>query len=251
MSSIYLYENDGHKSILLQNFDAGAGIQANQHVIIHGKEAVILDPGGHKVYSKVLAQTFKEITGAKLKHIFLSHQDPDIVAAINGWLMTTSADAHLSRLWKHFVAHFGLDRMVIDRVHDLPDDGGVLELGGVQLKIIPAHFLHSAGNFQLYDPVSKILYTGDLGASVGNEYREVADFDAHLPTMEGFHRRYMTSGKAMTMWATMARQLDIEIIAPQHGALFRGKDMVQRFISWADGFECGLDRINEYVIPQG
>ena len=51
MSSIYLYENDGHKSILLQNFDAGAGIQANQHVIIHGKEAVILDPGGHKVYS--------------------------------------------------------------------------------------------------------------------------------------------------------------------------------------------------------
>jgi len=68
--------------------------------------------------------------------------------------------------------------------------------------------------------------------------------------MEGFHRRYMASGKAMSMFATMARQLDIEIIAPQHGALFRGKAMVKRFIDWADGFESGLDRIDAYVIPR-
>lgn len=249
MPSIYLHESEGHKSVLLENFDAGAGIQANQHVIVHNKEAVILDPGGHKVYNKVLSHTFKETKGAKLKHIFLSHQDPDIVAALNGWLMTTDAQAHLSRLWKHFVAHFGLDRMVIERITDLPDEGGILTVGGVDLKMIPAHFLHSAGNFHLYDPVSKILYTGDLGASLGQDYREVPDFDAHLKYMEAFHRRYMSHTKAMTMWAAMARQLDIEIIAPQHGALFRGKVMVNQFIDWADGFECGLDVIDEFKIP--
>ena len=122
-------------------------------------------------------------------------------------------------------------------------------LGDVPLKVIPAHFLHSAGNFQLYDPVSKILYTGDLGASVGAEYRDVPDFEAHLAHMEGFHRRYMTNSKAMTMWAKMARKLDIETIAPQHGAIFRGKEMVDKFIDWADGFTCGLDHIDAYEVP--
>ena len=29
---------------------------------------------------------------------------------------------------------------------------------------LPAHFLHSVGNFHIYDPIAKILYTGDLGA---------------------------------------------------------------------------------------
>ena len=80
---------------------------------------------------------------------------------------------------------------------------------------MPGHFLHSVGNFHLYDPVSKILYTGDLGAALGMEYSEVTDFDAHLRYMEGFHRRYMTGNRAMSLWANMVRNMDIEIIAPQ------------------------------------
>ena len=48
----------------------------------------------------------------------------------------------------------------------------------------------------------------------------------------------------------MARQLDIEMIAPQHGAMFRGRDMVKRFIDWADGFVCGIDLMEDtYVLP--
>ena len=79
---------------------------------------------------------------------------------------------------------------------------------------------------------------------------EVPDFDAHLQYMEGFHRRYMASTRAMTLWAQMARQLDIEMIAPQHGAMFRGRDMVKRFIDWADGFVCGIDLMEDtYALP--
>ena len=126
----------------------------------------------------------------------------------------------------------------------------VLDMAGCQLLILPAHFLHSAGNFQVYDPISKILYSGDLGASVGIDYREVTDFDAHIPSMEGFHQRYMSGRKVMQAWARMVRQLDIEIIAPQHGALFKGKEMVGRFIDWIDGLECGIDLIAPtYRIP--
>ena len=82
------------------------------------------------------------------------------------------------------------------------------------------------------------------------EYSEVTDFDAHLRYMEGFHRRYMTGNRAMSLWADMARNLDIEIIAPQHGALFRGKPMVKRFIHWCAGLECGVDLMaHVYMAP--
>ena len=251
MGSLTLFDNGTHRNILLEDFGHGQMVQANQHLIVHDGHGMILDPGGHKVYSKALAETTGLLKGGKLDLVFFSHQDPDIVAAANGWLMTTDAEALASQLWLRFIPHFGLDSLVASRLRGIPDQGMVVSLGGSPLVILPAHFLHSEGNFQVYDPVSKILYTGDLGASLGMDYREVPDFDTHLQYMEGFHRRYMTSKKVMTAWAAMVRTLDIETIAPQHGAVFKGRDLVRRFIDWCDGFECGIDLIlPTYKVPQ-
>lgn len=238
-----LFSQGDHRNLLLPEFGEGAAVQANQHLIVEDGEGILLDPGGHKVYSKVLSETLAQLGQGKLKYILLSHQDPDIVAAINGWLMTTNATAYAPALWTRFIPHFGLDRLVADRLVGLPDHGGTLTLGKTQLRILPGHYLHSPGNFQLYDPTAKVLYSGDLGASLGQSYIEVPDFDAHIPFMEGFHKRYMASRKAMQAWARMARTLDIETIAPQHGAIFRGRDMVTRFIDWCDQLECGVDLI--------
>jgi len=252
MSHVVLFDNGTHKNILLDDYGTGGlAVQANQHVIVDGASGMILDPGGHKVYSKVLAATSGLLGRAKLESIFLSHQDPDIVAAVNGWLMTTDATAYLSALWIRFVAHFGVDRLVESRLLPIPDHGMSLPLGAATMQIIPAHFLHSPGNFQLYDPVAKILYSGDLGAAVGPEYREVTDFDAHLQHMAGFHRRYMSGNRAMRAWAKIARRLDIEIIAPQHGAVFKGRPMVERFISWCEGLECGVDVVESFYAREG
>ncbi len=249
MSTQILFEEGNHKNILLEGFEEGTSIPTNQHVIVHDGKAMILDPGGHKIYSKVLAETTSQIGRGKLEYLFLSHQDPDIVAAVNGWLMTTDAVAYASKLWVRFIPHFGLDRLVADRLHAIDDEGMLLDLGGCKLPIIPAHFLHSCGNFQVYDPVSKILYTGDLGASVGGGH-EVTDFPGHIPEMEGFHRRYMAGNAVMRAWAAMARTLDIEVIAPQHGGYFKGKDKVDQFINWCEGLECGIDLItSKFKVP--
>jgi flavorubredoxin len=126
----------------------------------------------------------------------------------------------------------------------------IIHLNGKPLKIIPAHYLHSAGNFQLYDPTSKILYTGDLGASFGQDYDAVEDFDSHIQYMEGFHIRYLPTNKVVKMWVNMARTLDIDIIAPQHGAILPGKEMVTKFIDWLDSLECGVDLWGDsYSVP--
>lgn len=251
MATIVLFDTGTHKNILLEDYTAGTMVQSNQHLIIHEKAGLLLDPGGHKIYGRALSECTALLEGKPLTHIFLSHQDPDIVASVNGWLMTTDADAYISELWIRFLPHFGVDRLVESRVRGIPDEGMVLEFAGSKLLVLPAHFLHSCGNFHLYDPVSKILYSGDLGASLGEIDREVHDFDAHIAHMEGFHRRYMAGNQALRAWVSMVRGLDIECIAPQHGAIFRGKPMVNRFLQWCENLQCGMDLlVDKYQVPR-
>jgi len=245
-----LFDNGVHKNILLEDFGHGEMVQANVHFIVDSGEGMILDPGGHKVFKHLLQEIGVLIGIDNLKYILFSHQDPDIVAAANGWLMTTKATALASKLWIRFIPHFGVDRLVADRIKPIDDSGTIVKLGQSDLYIIPAHWLHSPGNFQVYDPVSKILYSGDLGASLGQDYIFVENFEEHIKYMEGFHKRYIASSRALKNWAKMVRQLDIEMIAPQHGAIFKGKDMVNKFINWVENLQTGVDIMDDvYKIP--
>jgi hemerythrin-like domain-containing protein/glyoxylase-like metal-dependent hydrolase (beta-lactamase superfamily II) len=250
-SGLVLFEEGRHKNLLLHDFSRGLSVQANQFLIIDDGMGMILDPGGPKVYPDVLAQTMLHVKPETLRYIFLSHQDPDIGTSINAWLMDTEADAYISRLWVRFLPHFGIDKLMEERLRPIPDNGLVLELGDSKLVLVPAHFLHSPGNFQVYDPTSKVLFSGDLGASAGIDYTVVTDFDAHTRHMEGFHQRYMGSKAATQAWARTARKLDIECIAPQHGALLKGRPMVERFIDWVSELPCGADLLGQsYTLPK-
>lgn len=119
--------------------------------------------------------------------------------------------------------------------------------------LLPAHFLHSEGNFHFYDPVSRILFTGDLGVSMtsGAQARvPVTDLAPHLPRMEAFHRRYMVSRKILRLWVRMARQLDIAMLVPQHGAPLAGAAIAD-FFDWIEDLQCGIDLMEQaaYQVP--
>ena len=251
MPNLELFNNGTHRNILLEDFDGGGlAVQSNQHVIVHGDSAMMLDPGGHKIYSKVLAETFSVLGRAKLTDIFLSHQDPDIVAAVNGWLMTTDATAYVSGAVDALRAAFRPGPAGRGQVEADPRRGPDFRLAGAKLLALPAHFLHSEGNFQLYDPTAKILYSGDLGASIGMEYREVADFDAHLRYMEGFHRRYMCSRIVMRAWADMVRPSTSKSSRRSMAPCSAARTWSTKFIDWCADLECGVDLITpKFKIP--
>lgn len=236
-----LYDDGLHSNVWLHDFGRGLAVQANQFLIVHDGHGMVLDPGGPKVYPDVFAETMLRLGGGRLDHVFLSHQDPDIGTSLNAWLMDTKADAYVSRLWVRFLPHFGIDRLLESRLHPIPDEGMELALGGMDLHIVPAHFLHSPGNFHVYDPISKVLFSGDVGASMGTLHGVVEDFDAHVEAMAGFHRRYIATGAALRAWAQAVRRLDIEVIAPQHGAIFVGRETVNRFLDWCEDLPCGID----------
>ena len=234
MGARTLYDQDDHLFVLLEGFGHGEMVPTNQAVIYDNGEAMLLDPGGHKVHYDLMNEVSALIPMNELKYLFFSHQDPDIVAAANAWLMLTDAVGYISELWLRFIPHFGVDELLIPRLKGIPDQGLRLPMGRTEIIFIPAHFLHSAGNFQVYDPVSKTLFSGDLGASIAPGYVEVTDFAAHVPFMDGFHKRYMPSEEANRLWAAMVRQLDIERIVPQHGAIFPDRATSQQFIDWVE-----------------
>ena len=77
------------------------------------------------------------------------------------------------------------------RLIGVADAGGKLPLGHGELWLLLAHFLHSEGNFHFYDPISRILFSGDLGVSmmsVEQAQTPVTDLRKHIALMEGFHK---------------------------------------------------------------
>lgn len=98
------------------------------------------------------------------------------------------------------------------------------------------------GNFPFYDPVSKVLFSGDLGASLsGDPQTPVQDVEAHVPGMRSFHQRYMCSNQILRYWIEMVRDMDIEMIVPQHGSPFVGKESIEQFLDWLWDLPCGVD----------
>ncbi|MGC8720998.1 MAG: MBL fold metallo-hydrolase [Caldisericaceae bacterium] len=246
-----LYENANHKCVKFTGFDSEDEVSTNQFLIIDSDEAILFEPGGTRTNSNLFVEIASFIAPQKIKYIVLSHQDPDVGASLNFWLFSTNAKIVFSELWLRFIPHYASKKLADERTLGIPDHGMNLAIGSSKVVLIPAHFLHSEGNFQIYDPTSKILFTGDFGASVGVDYEVVNDFESHTKFMDAFHKRYMPSSFAIKKWVEMVRTLDVEQIVPQHGARIEGKQAVNKFLDWAFEIKPQLEENPDwYRIPE-
>lgn len=234
--------------------DKNCAVQCNQFLVVDHGQGLLIDPGGNMTFNPLVMAMQRYFPARRLAYLFGSHQDPDIVASLNKWLVHTEAKALVSRLWARFVPHFCTGAKTEGRIIAIPDEGMNLRLGKSLLKILPAHFLHSEGNFQIYDPVARILFSGDVGASLvasSEAAAPVTDFAAHLPYLEPFHRRIMNSNRVARLWVNMVRELDIEWLVPQHGRPLKGRAVVRQFLDWFERLECGMDLMQQkdYRVP--
>jgi flavorubredoxin len=242
MISHTLFKNRGHSWLAFGQDPQKPEkiIDTNQIVITSGEQAIVLDPGGLEIFPPMLAALTDKVPIENVKHLFLSHQDPDIGSSLPLWRQVCNQDVeiHLSWLWTSFVAHFDAEA----NLSPIPDEGAVINLGGIKLELIPAHYLHSSGNFSVYDEEARILWTGDIGAALlpkgSQDSFFVEDFDSHIQYIEGFHKRWMGSIRARDAWINRVSKLDLDILTPQHGLFFQGDD-VNRFLDWFGALEIG------------
>jgi flavorubredoxin len=234
--------DDGHRSWRFFGRDPQLPdefIDTNQYLVVHDGAGLLCDPGGIEVFPSVVAEVSRVFDPAKLEALFGSHQDPDIISSLSLWVaLKPDVKVYVPWLWTGFLKHFASDAQMIP----IADEGGILPLGGShELTFVPAHYLHSSGNHGLYDPRAKILFSGDVGAALlskDDAPMTVTDFDRHIRAMEGFHRRWMPSNRAKQAWIDRVRCLDVDLLCPQHGAIFQGP-MVDRFLQWLEDLEVG------------
>jgi flavorubredoxin len=252
---VELYRDPNHACLMFTDLIDGdeQAVQSNQFLIVDNGTGTIIDPGGNLAFNELLMGMSRHFTPQRLSYIIASHADPDIIASLDRWLTSTPAKLVISRVWERFVPHFTKVGKTEGRIIGVGDSGGRLPLGRSELWLLPAHFLHSEGNFHFYDPVSRILFTGDLGVSMTTGQKAqipVTNLAPHIALMEGFHRRYMVSNKVLRLWATMARTLDISMLVPQHGAPITGPAIGQ-FFEWVENLYCGVDLFDQqnYQVP--
>lgn len=214
-------------------------IDTNEYLIKNKDAGLLLDPGGMEIFPSVVTAISRQIGMGNIESIFASHQDPDILSSLALWVrLCPDAKVFVPRIWETFMTHFSFEA----HFELIPDQGMNLPLGSsADLQLIPAHYLHSSGNFSVYDPQAKLLFTGDIGAALlpaGYSKVFVDDFDEHVKLMEGFHRRWMPSNVARDAWISRVRGLDIDCLCPQHGSLMQGED-VHRFLQWFSELELG------------
>lgn len=254
---VELYRDSDHACLMFTDLIDGdtQAVQSNQFLIIDNGTGAIIDPGGNLAFNELFLSVGRHFSPQRLSYLIASHADPDIIASLDRWLTSTPAKLVISKVWERFVPHFTKVGKTDNRIIAVPDQGTRLPLGRHELWVLPAHFLHSEGNFHFYDPVSRILFTGDLGVSMTTGQAAqvpVTDLGPHITKMEGFHKRYMVCNKVLRLWASMARKLDISMLVPQHGAPITGP-AIGDFFDWVENLYCGVDLFDErnYQIPLG
>lgn len=240
MKAEVLYEQDGHRWIAFGRDEQKPDfvIDTNEYLIASGKNAMIMDPGGVEIFPEVITAISKYVPVSGIKVIFGSHQDPDILSSLSMWIdMCREAKVYVPWTWTDFITHFGCDKT---RMVAIPDEGMPIDVSPtLRVEAVAAHYLHSSGNHHVYDPKARIYFSGDVGAAlVPPDFAGmfVEDFDKHIRYMEGFHRRWMPSNQARDVWLERVRGLKIDLLCPQHGAIFTGRD-VERFLDWFAGLE--------------
>jgi flavorubredoxin len=237
-----IFQDGNHKWVAIVRDPAKPAyiIDTNEYLVAHGGHAMLLDPGGAEIFPAVFSALATEFDPSALTGIFASHQDPDVCSSLALWLEFNPAmRCYVSWMWSGFIPHFG---GTADTFVAIPDEGMDIALDGLMLKAVPAHYLHSSGNFHLYDKLAKIMFSGDVGAAIlppGMDGLFVENFDAHIRHAEAFHKRWMGSNEAKRRWCERASHMDIDMLCPQHGAIYQGAD-VQRFINWFDELPVGI-----------
>lgn len=217
-------------------------IDTNEYLISYNGKSILTDPGGIEIFPAVFTAISSVENPESLTALFASHQDPDIISSLSMWLEFNPAlPCYIPWLWAGFIPHFGGNK---ETFIPIADSGMLFSLNGLPLEAVPAHYLHSSGNCNLYDSTAKILFSGDIGAALLPEDETdifVKDFDRVIKAAEGFHRRWMGSEVAKKEWCERVSKMEIDMMCPQHGAIFQGAD-VERFINWFYDLKIGVLR---------
>jgi len=228
-----------HRNIYVKRYAGAGGARAH----------VVFDPGA-KADVPMLRDALNQIAGGvqNVDLVFISHQDPDVTSnvrflAVNAprAMVICSVDA-----WR-LVNLLGVSDRQFYLIENWESDAFLVKATGHKFVTVPAHYCHFRGSAMVYDPESRVLFSGDVFAGI--DTRKGKGIYANEASWEGislFHQIYMPSRKAVHETVTRIRALKPRpaVIAPQHGDVIRGA-LVPEFMARLEALDVGMDLVRK------
>lgn len=236
---IYVGGSDRRLSRFENLFPIPKGVSYNSYVLLDEK-TVLFDTADESISRQYIENVVHALNGRPLDYMVVQHMEPDHCAMIDDMLrrypeakMVCSAKAV-----GMFAQFYGTDvaaRALVVK------EGDKLSTGEHTLHFVMAPMVHWPEVMVTYDEKDKILFSADafgaFGALAGNIFDDEITFDA---TWMNDARRYYTNivGKYGVQVQTLlkkAASLDIEMICPLHGPIWR-KDLgllLEKYQKWS------------------
>lgn len=236
---IYVGGSDRRLSRFENLFPIPKGVSYNSYVLLDEK-TVLFDTADESISRQYIENVVHALNGRPLDYMIVQHMEPDHCAMIDDMLrrypeakMVCSAKAV-----GMFAQFYGTDvaaRALVVK------EGDKLSTGEHTLHFVMAPMVHWPEVMVTYDEKDKILFSADafgtFGALAGNIFNDEITFDT---TWMNDARRYYTNivgkyGVQVQALLKKAASLDIEMICPLHGPIWR-KDLgllLEKYQKWS------------------
>ena len=209
---------------------------------------LLIDPGSTHDFATIRAKTERVLgTIDKVSGIFINHQDPDVGSSVGLMMGRFTPKAHVfcsEDTWR-LVQYYNIPRDRFVPMERYPN--GMHFPSGERIIPVPSPFCHFVGAVMLYDPQTKVLFSGDLfGALTAKDAIGVYADETDWTGMRAFHQIYMPSNQALRHAVRSIRQRcpDLKVIAPQHGRIITGV-WVEEFLRRIESLPVGLDILED------
>ena len=203
-------------------YSTNRGASYNAYLIIDEKIALI-DTVKNQFADELIKNISDIIDPMKIDYIVSNHAEPDHSgslkeisnAAKNAKIVTSDPNG-----LKNLSAHYGkdFDFMTVK-------SGDVLSLGKRTLTFVQTPMLHWPDNMVTYCPEEKILFSNDAFGqhfATSGKFADENDKDIIFAEAKKYYANILMPFGVQTKKALeIVKQLDIDIIAPAHGVIFR------------------------------
>ena len=224
--------------------DKNAGFHCNPYLIVDNGEAVLIDSGSRNDFGTVMLKIMRTGTDPRnIKRLIYQHYDPDLCGNIPH--MEALIDNKELKILSHRENNIFIDYYSAKSQKECIDDLGYAYhfKSGRKLEFLRTPYAHSAGSFVTYDTETKVLFSSDLFGSYDVDWNlyssirgkcavctpqntcPVAEKPCQIIGMWNFHKVIMTSTVALRHALKQIENLDISIIAPQHGSLLHTQEI--------------------------
>ncbi len=221
-STYYFGQNDRTQTLFEHLYPLPHGMAYNNYLIKDEKN-VLLDTVDVKFSERFFSQLDSALDGEPLHYLIVQHMEPDHSGSI-GLLLRRHPEVTLvgNKKTKTMLEGYGI---CTDKFMEV-DEKTPLNIGSRELQFVFAPMVHWPEVMFTYDAKEKTLFSADafgaFGAIDGGFWDEQHDLATYMPEAHRYYTNIVGKyGSFVQRTLDKALKLDIEVIAPIHGVVWR------------------------------